>query len=264
MRLNQLSRIFLLASMLTHIAVAAENDVQRSGEFQISASMAQVVGESTAKLTRSAFAEDELLSWEIYVPENYHPEKPAGLMVYISPSSSGEIPRDWISVMDEHNLIWVAANDSGNSALVSRRAIFAMIAPTMIGRNYEIDSERVYLSGLSGGGRMASRVATDHAHLFKGAIYNCGVDFWQQDPPRRLQQIQNNHYVLVTGTFDQALKPTKKVYRQYRNAGVENTKLMVIRNMTHRNPGRYKFSEAIRYLDSRLESESDSQSDTAL
>jgi len=57
----------------------------------------------------------------------------------------------------------------------------------------------VYLSGLSSGGKMARMVAIDDAHLFKGAIYNCGVDFWQQDPPQRFEQISQNHYVFVTG-----------------------------------------------------------------
>lgn len=99
---------------------------------------------------------------------------------------------------------------------------------------------------------MARMVAIDDAHLFKGAIYNCGVDFWQQDPPQRFEQISQNHYVFVTGTLDQALEPTKKVYQQYRKAGVANIILMVIPNMTHRNPNSFRFSEATAFLDARL------------
>ena len=57
----------------------------------------------------------------------------------------------------------------------------------------------------------------------------------------------------MTGTLDQALEPPKKVYQQYRNARVANIKLMVIPNMTHRNPNRFRFSEAITFLDARLE-----------
>ena len=238
---------------MAQAATANEPAVIQTGEFQLSTTMLQVVGESTARNAQKIVAADEPLSWDIYVPDDYRPNNPPGLMVYISPTPSGEIPRDWKTVMEEHNLIWVAANGSGNSVMVSRRALFAMVAPTLIQKQYKIDPERVYLSGLSGGGKMASMVATDNAHLFKGAIYNCGVDFWQQDPPKRFEQIKQNHYVFVTGTLDQALEPTKKVYKQYRQAGVENIKLMVIRNMTHRNPNRFKFSEAIEFLDSRLD-----------
>ena len=64
---------------------------------------------------------------------------------------------------------------------------------------------------------------------------------------------KQNHYVFVTGTMDPALEETKKVHRQYVKSGVENSKLMVIKDMTHRNPSSFDFDEAIRYLDSRLE-----------
>lgn len=242
-----------LASSVVQTAFANEPPGVQTGKFQLSSTMVQVVGENTARNVQEIIAADEPLTWEIYVPENYQPDNPPGLLVYISPTPSGEIPRDWKTVMKEHNLIWVAANGSGNSVMVSRRAVFAMIAPTLIKKQYEFDRERVYLSGLSGGGKMASMVATDNAHLFKGAIYNCGVDFWKQDSPKRFEQIKQNHYVFVTGTLDQALEPTKRVFKQYRKAGVENIKLMVIRNMTHRNPNRFKFAEAIAFLDSRMD-----------
>jgi hypothetical protein len=252
MAISKICKLVWLTMAIAPFAFADEPGGVQTGKFQLSSSMLQVVGESTARHTEKFVAPDELLTWEIYVPENYQPDNPPGLMVYISPTPSGEIPRDWETVMEDRNLIWVAANGSGNSVIVARRAIFAMIAPTLIQKQYKIDAARVYLSGLSGGGKMASMVATDNAHLFKGAIYNCGVDFWQRDPPKRFEQIKQNHYVFVTGTLDQALEPTKKVYKQYRQAGVENIKLMVIRNMTHRNPNRFKFSEAIEFLDSRL------------
>lgn len=223
----------------------------RTGEFRLTSTLAELVGADSARNAGKSIAPDEAITWDIYVPENYQVEKPAGLMVYISPTSSGALPRGWKSVMDERNMIWIAAKDSGNRALVSRRAVFAIVAPTLAGRHYTIDRERIYLSGLSGGGKMASMVATDFAQLFKGAIYNCGVDFWDEHPPGRFELIKQNHYVFVTGTLDQAREPTKKVYRQYRKAGVENSKLMVIQGMTHRNPGRYDFDEALQYLDSR-------------
>ncbi|MEE8524596.1 MAG: hypothetical protein V3T72_11750, partial [Thermoanaerobaculia bacterium] len=62
------------------------------------------------------------------------------------------------------------------------------------------------------------------------------------------------HYVFITGTADHARALTEKVHQQYLSSGVEHSKLMVIHRMTHRNPGGSQFDEAIRYLDSRLES----------
>ncbi len=224
----------------------------RTGEFQLTLTLAEVLGADSARNAEKIISPDEPVTWDIYVPDNYRPDRPAGLMVYISPTSSGKIPRGWKAVMDQRNMIWIAARRSGNRVLVPRRVVFAIVAPTLAGKHYEIDGERIYVSGLSGGGKMASMVATDYAHLFKGAIYNCGVNFWDKHPPRQFALIKQNHYVFVTGTLDQALEPTKKVYEQYREAGVENSKLMIIRNMTHRNPDSFEFDAALQFLDSRI------------
>ena len=62
---------------------------------------------------------------------------------------------------------------------------------------------------------------------------------------------RKNRYVFGTGEEDQALNRTKSVDRRYRKAGIENSKLMVINNMTHRNPDRHEFEKAVLYLDSR-------------
>ena len=84
-------------------------------------------------------------------------------------------------------------------------------------------------------------------------MYNCGVERWEVEDPAIVDEIRKNHFVFVTGEHDQAREPTKKVYRAYRKAGVENILLMDIRHMTHRNPDSFHFKEAIEYLDSRID-----------
>jgi hypothetical protein len=226
-------------------------DVPQTGEFVLLRKTSDLVSAEAAASIATVVSPDEEIAWQLYVPASYDPSKPAGLLVYVSPTPSGEIPRGWISVLDSHNVIWIGTDRAGNSELVARRILFAMLAPTVATQHYEIDAERIYITGLSGGGKTASMVATDQAQLFRGAIYNCGVDFWDTEP-ERIELIRQNHYVFVTGTYDQALEPTKKAYRGYRKAGVENSRLMVIRHMTHRNPDSYDFEEALKYLDSRL------------
>lgn len=234
---------------------AIAEDSATLGSFRLSNTLAAVVGDETAERVSAVIPVDQQLTWEVYVPESYDDANPPGMMVYISPGNSGKIPRGWKAVLEEKNLIWIAANRSGNKAAVARRAIVAVVGPTLIEKQYNIDRDRIYVSGLSGGGKMASMVATDNAHLFKGAIYNCGVNFWDADVPDRINLIRQNHFVFVTGTLDFALEPTKKAYKQYKDAGVENALLMVVRGMNHKNPGRSKFAEAIDYLDSRIDQE---------
>jgi dienelactone hydrolase len=223
----------------------------RSGEFQASFTVTELLGATSAQYYESIIPTDELIEWEIYVPESYKHERPAGVLVYISPTPKGSIPKQWKSLMDAHNLIWIGANRSGNRVLVPRRMVYALTAVAVIDRHYKVDVERVYLTGFSGGGKAASIVSVQYPQIFKGAIFSCGARFWGSETPERFEQIMANRYVFITGTYDQALEPTKKVFRAYERAGVEHSKLMVIRNMTHSNPKSKHFEKAIEFLDMR-------------
>ena len=236
-------------ALLLLSAASAETTGPATGAFELARTLPQVVGEAAAQNVVDVLPADQVASWVVYVPEGDDPDLPPGLLVYISPTYSGQMPRDWRRVMEQHNLIWIAANDSGNTVDVRRRTLLALIAPTLIRQHYEIDAERVYVSGLSGGGKMASMVATEYAQLFKGAIYNCGVNFWDKHPPPRFEQIKRNRYVFVTGEHDQALRPTRKVFKRYQNAGVAGVKLMVVPDMGHENPDAAEISDALEFLD---------------
>ena len=225
----------------------------RTGELRLTFSLSEVVGQKAAANLESVLPPDEPITWRLYVPDNYSPDNPPGLMVYISPHPSGRIPKGWGRVMDDQNMIWIGANESGNDVKVVARAVFAMIARTVAGRHYKINPERVYLSGFSGGAKVAGIVAADHPQWFKGAIYMAGARFWDDRTPKLLELVKDNHYVFLVGTMDQARQPTRKVYKQYLSSGVDHSKLMIINNLGHREPKIRDFNAAIQYLDSRLD-----------
>ena len=239
--------LFLAMSLPAQAAV-------QTGEFEIERTLIEVMGSSAAQSVSAIHPPDEPISWEGFVPPDSDPADPPGLLVYISPIQSGRLPQNWDRVLAERNLIWVSANRSGNQVHVQRRALYAVIAPRLIGADYAIDPSRVYVTGMSGGGKMASMVAIDHAHLFKGAIYNCGVEFWDAKP-RRLDLVKANRYVFVTGEYDQALRPTRRVHGRYQKAGVTQVKLMEIDGMGHENPGPRELGEAIAFLDGEVDGE---------
>jgi hypothetical protein len=201
MNLRALKCIALPLSLFVIGAYAGNNETE-TGSFRISGTLTEIAGEASARAAEVAIPLDEKISWEVFVPENYSPENPPGLLVYISPSSGGRMLRKWKPVLSDENLIWIAANKSGNTVAVARRAIFAVTAVEAIKKNYSIDPERVYLSGFSGGGKTAGMIAPGATDLFKGAIYICGAEFWKNHPHDPLEQIQKNHFVFVSGTED--------------------------------------------------------------
>ncbi len=234
---------FSLASL-----VAAEPDPPRSGSFVITLSPSEFLGEDARKFA-SVIPADEPITWRVYVPQDYDAESPPGIVVYVSPNQSGKPPRGWSSVMDELNLIWISADKSGNRVFVPSRVLMAIFALRVIQQEYVLNADRIYVAGFSGGGKVASMIATDYANTFDGGFFICGVEFWEVDEPRHFEAIQSNRYVFLTGEHDHALEPTKRVYRNYQDAAVPKIQLVVVRDMGHSNPPRREISKAIEFLD---------------
>ena len=144
----------------------------------------------------------------VYVPA----QKPAngyGLLVYIPAGKEARLPPGWGQVLDRYGVIFVSAAQSGNDAdYYGRRIPLAVNAATNILGRYPVDANRVYVSGTSGGSRIAMRVAIAYPDLFHGALLNAGSDELGNDtipaPPRELlYQFQAaTHLAYVTGDED--------------------------------------------------------------
>ena len=246
--------IFLLACLSAPPALVAEGlsqELVRTGLFNISLTSVEILGESGAQLNSQLLAVDKPIEWQVYVPESYKAEEPAGAMVFVSASNSGGIPRSWKEVMDAHNLIWISANDAGNKYPVAERMMKAILAPQVLARNYVLNPERVYISGFSGGGKTATKVASAKPGLFKGAVYMAGSVSWDGGVPEQFGLIKKNRHVFLVGARDFALRSVRRVYRDYKTAGVENVELIIILNYEHRLPPAHHVERAIAYLDSK-------------
>ncbi|MCZ6890062.1 MAG: hypothetical protein O7H39_16370, partial [Gammaproteobacteria bacterium] len=220
-----------------------EPEQVKKGQFGIRISVAEIVGRESAHYF-DAVGADEIIEWAVFVPRSYDATTAAGLMVYVSPAPSGQVPPAWRTPIADHNLIWIAANNSGNDVAAGKRGTYALLGRLIADQMYRIDKARIYVSGFSGGGRIASIVAAEHADLFNGAIYNSGANFLADAEQSHLDFMRRNRYVFISGTGDFNLRDTRLVHNSYKNAGIENIKLIVINGMGHENPDARHFSEA--------------------
>jgi hypothetical protein len=237
--------LFLLAQ---DSAAGGEASSPQTGFFSTTRLATDMLGDR-AGTYGELFEPDEEITWQYYVPSAYRPDNAAGLLVYISPTRSGTMPKEWRSVMDERNIIWIGADQSGNRTRVPRRILLSLLAVDLARLDYAVDERRVFLSGFSGGARVASMAAMDHPRIFKGGLFFCGADLWDLASSSDMDIIRGNRYALITGTSDQALESVKRTYRGYRKAGINNTRLMIVRNMGHNTPRRSDFAKAIAFLD---------------
>ena len=225
----------------------------RTGYFKLEFTPEELLGEQGAADAAEILVSDDILSWQLYIPDSYDASRPAGVVVYVSPTPKGGPPRKWNKPLQDENLLWIGANNAGNRVGVGRRMFLAMLAPRVLARDYVLNAERIYVAGFSGGGKTASRVSSAKPEMFRGGIYIGGAEAWgTMTPPPKLATIRQNHHVFLTGTADFNERLTRRVYASYRGAGVENCELIVVPRMGHELPGSKVFTRAIDYLDSRL------------
>lgn len=112
----------------------------------------------------------------LYVP----PEMPAGgynLLVFVMPWDQQRMPPGWDHVLDLFGTIYVSAARSGNDQdILARREPLALMAAGAVQKLYKVNPDHVFIGGLSGGSRVAERIALGYPDLFRGAILNAGSD----------------------------------------------------------------------------------------
>ena len=234
-----------LGSMLTGAAVASNNSSENDVHIETTAN--QLLSEQKAAHFKKMLKPDETISWEVYIPNNDTTEVP-GVFVYVSPMKTGRIDSRWREVMDQQNLIYIAANNSGNKILTSRRMVLALFAVRALGKRYAFDTTRINVSGFSGGGRVASRIATQYPDVFTGALYICGVDFWKKDQTPNVDRLLQNRFVFLTGTSDFNRRETRQIQQRYIKAGALHTMLIVVPGMAHKHPDAAHLTQALEFL----------------
>lgn len=214
---------------------------------RLTGTSAQLLGGADAASFADNLPVNEEVVWQVYVPETYDASRPAGLLIYISPTPSGRMPSGWKDVMDEQNLIYMAANKSGNKVDTIARMLFALMAPKKLAETFELDPSRIYISGFSGGGRVASYAASLFPEVFTGGLYICGVEYATLAEPK--PAFHERRHVLLTGHRDFNRQETRQRYEAMKAGGAAQVHLMDIPNFDHELPRTRHLTEAITFLD---------------
>lgn len=159
------------------------------------------LAEQTIDLAREKF--------DLYIPDGAPPPAGYGVLVFIAPWSGATRPHVWRAALDRHHLIFVAAQGSGNDRnVLDRRLPLALLAYENVRARFPIDARRVYVTGLSGGSRVAEIAALAYPDVFRGAVLNAGADpidgnFGMYKPPAALFRLfQRTRLVYITGDQD--------------------------------------------------------------
>ena len=144
----------------------------------------------------------------VYVPAT-KPVQGYALLVFEFPWNHPNLPARWSEELDRRGMIFVSPAGAGNDQnLLNRREPLALLAAHNILQRYPVDPARVYIGGLSGGSRVALRLALAYPDLFHGALLNAGsgpfgnakIPLPPADLLHRFQE--NSRVVFITGEND--------------------------------------------------------------
>jgi len=203
--------------------------------------------------------------FRLIVPKSYAHAAKWGLFVYVNAGDDPGIPGEYLEILEKHKLIAVAAYKSGNGRNPYDRFRMAIDANFNVSSRFNIDPKRVYVSGFSGGGRVASMLSIAYADLFTGGIPLCGVNFYLDIPSEPGRMWQRNfipvdealkigkstgRYVLVTGEKDMNLKNTQAVYEYgFKKEGFKHATVLEVPGMGHATPPAEWFDKGLNFLD---------------
>jgi predicted esterase len=265
-------RFLLILPFLTVVSFAADDAIKPGVRSPITFKVSPQVSDNAQLKMRMHAAETpppydvSLEKFDIIVPKKYKKGDPHGLFIWVSPSPAPALSPEWEAVLAEKKLIFVGAHNSGNNREVFARMRMAVDANDNLRELYDIDDKRVYVSGFSGGARVASMLGVTYADMFTGAIAFMGVNFYtdivsldktevfeaRYIPHEEIAALAKaeGRYVLVTGEKDFNLKNTSAVFENgFKKEGFKTVELINVPGQGHQPPKAEWLKKAIEFLD---------------
>ncbi|MSQ94452.1 MAG: hypothetical protein EXR98_07840 [Gemmataceae bacterium] len=186
--------------------------------------------------------------YQLYVPKDHTKEKPAGLVLFISASDQPAGWNIWKAACEKEGILFASPFGAGNSPDSGRRTRVILDILDDVRRQYAIDPDQTYITGFSGGGRMACSIAFALPEYFGGVIPLCGTNPISGPTYLRHRIEERLSVAFVTGEKDFNRKENE-VYMApwFEELGIRS-KLWVVPKMAHEIPSSAVITEVHAWL----------------
>jgi hypothetical protein len=116
-------------------------------------------------------------TYELFVPSTYQAKSSWPLVLFISPDNGPAGWKQWEATCKKHGVLFASPHAAGNGTPGKRRVRIVLDVLDDLRRTYNIDPDRTYISGHSGGARMAGHIGFGLPEYFGGIVPVCaGVE----------------------------------------------------------------------------------------
>ena len=191
-------------------------------------------------------------SYELFVPARKDPKAPLPVILFVSP---GNAPGGWKSfekICKDQGFLFIGLHGAGNNCPPKKRIRIVLDALDDVRRNFPIDPDRTYITGFSGGGRIACYVAFALPELFGGVMPICASEDLREEPWLRHRVIDRLSVALLTGQTDFNRGEVERLRGPYLTAVGVRARVWTQPNLGHGVPGEKVLVEALKWLDEGL------------
>ena len=187
-------------------------------------------------------------SYEFFLPTRKDAKQPIGAIVFISTSDEPSGWKSYQSVCKQLGLAFIGPRGAGNNVPSPKRARIVLDCFDDVRRQVPLDHDRTYISGVSGGGRMACGIGFAHPEYFGGILSVVAGGDIRPEPWLRHRAIDRLSIALITGTTDFNRGEVERWLGPYwKGIGIRSK--VWVANMGHTMPPAATLLEAVKFLD---------------
>ena len=191
-------------------------------------------------------------AYELFVPAKYDMKQTWPVVLFISPGNRGAGFAQWKAVFEKEGIIFASPHEAGNGTPTPQRIRIVMDVLAELRRDFNVDPDRTYIGGFSGGGRIASAIAFALPEYFAGVIPVCAGGDLREEPSLRHRVKDRLSIAHLTGETDfnrgevERMRHTMLTDLKYRE------KTWVVPRLAHGIPEANVFAETYAWLEAAL------------
>ena len=187
--------------------------------------------------------------YELFVPPTYDPKQSYPLVLFISPGNGPGGWKEWEPVCKQANAIFAAPYGAGNDVDFKKRVRIVLDVLDDLRRNYNIDPDRTYLTGFSGGGRIAGHIGFSLPEYVGGVAPICATGDLRDETWLQHRMIDRLSVALVTGDTDFNRGECERLKGPWLTDMGVRTKVFVTPKLGHGVPGGAALAEVFKWLE---------------
>ena len=240
--------IFLFAS-LASAQYRANEKVSAATRLDFVYPLANQSPRKTPKDWLTADYDSKSQTYELFLPAKLDKSKPSPCIIFISPSDQAVGYRSFAKVCRARGVILASPHKAGNRCPIRQRVRIVLDVIDDVRRKHNIDPDRTYIGGFSGGARIACAIAFALPESFGGVIPICAGGDLRRESYLRHRVIDRLSVAHMTGTGD-FNRGEVELFRHgmLKEVGVRS-RVWVVKGLGHGIPSTTQLTAALKWLD---------------